>query len=98
MIEKGKILKLQSCMNTTYMLKSNLPVYSSVIVVMVVGAVDVVVEFPKGRSKKLAFFRSPPFAYVVVVVSLIVSGVLDVVVVLVPDGGICILKFDSLQI
>ena len=81
------------------MLKSNLPVYSSVIVVMVVGAVDdVVVEFPKGRSKKLAFFRSPPFAYVVVVVSLIVSGVLDVVVVLVPDGGICILKFDSSQI
>ena len=56
MIEKGKILKLQSCMNTTYMLKSNLPVYSSVIVVMVVGAVDdVVVGFPKGRSKKWPF-------------------------------------------
>ena len=46
-------------MNTTYMLKSNLPVYSSVIVVMVVGAVDdVVVGFPKGRSKKIAFFRT----------------------------------------
>ena len=59
MIEKGKILKLQSCMNTTYMLKSNLPVYSSVIVVMVVGAVDdVVVGFPMGRSKKMAFFRT----------------------------------------
>ena len=46
-------------MNTTYMLKSNLPVYSSVIVVMVVGAVDdVVVGFPMGRSKKIAFFRT----------------------------------------
>ena len=37
-------------------MKSNLPVYSSVIVVMVVDAVDdVVVGFPKERSKKWPF-------------------------------------------
>ena len=40
------------------MLISNLPVYSSVIVVMVVGAVDnVVVGFPiKGRSRRNGLF------------------------------------------
>ena len=39
------------------MLKSNLPVYSSVIVVMVVGAVDdVVVGFPEGQSRKNGLF------------------------------------------